>query len=233
MANKSIILITGTRKGIGRYLAGYYAKKNYHVIGCSRGDAGYEFENYDHYKLDVSDEDSVKNMFLAIRKKYKKLDILINNVGLASMNHVLLTPVSIAKQIINTNFIGTFLMSREAAKLMKINKYGRIINVTSVGTQMKLKGEAIYTSSKSAVETLTVVMSRELADYGITVNGVGPTPTSTDLIKFVPKEKIENIIRDLAFDRLTKMSDITNVIDFFKAKKSNYITGQIIFLGGG
>ena len=62
---------------------------------------------------------------------------------------------------------------------------------------------------------------------------IGPTPTFTDLIKFVPKEKIENIIRDLAFDRLTKMSDITNVIDFLKSKKSDYITGQVIYLGGG
>ena len=124
-------------------------------------------------------------------------------------------------------------MSREAAKIMKKNSFGRIINITTVGTQMKLKGEAIYTASKSAVENLTIVMSRELADYGITVNGIGPTPVLTDLIKFVPKEKIENIIRDLAFDRLTKMSDITNVIDFLKSKKSDYITGQLIYLGGG
>ena len=149
------------------------------------------------------------------------------------MNHILLTPISKAQEIIDTNFIGTFLMSREAAKIMKKNSFGRIINITTVGTQMKLKGEAIYTASKSAVENLTIVMSRELADYGITVNAVGPTPALTDLIKFVPKEKIDNIIKDLAFDRLTKMSDITNVIDFFKSNKSNYITGQVIYLGGG
>ena len=233
MAKTLTILITGTRKGIGRHLVNYYRKKNYRVIGCSRGAVDYEFENYDHYKVDVSNENSVKKMFLSIRKKYKKLDILINNAGLASMNHILLTPISKAQEIIDTNFIGTFLMSREAAKIMKKNSFGRIINITTVGTQMKLKGEAIYTASKSAVENLTIVMSRELADYGITVNAVGPTPALTDLIKFVPKEKIDNIIKDLAFDRLTKMSDITNVIDFFKSNKSNYITGQVIYLGGG
>ena len=75
-------------------------------------------------------------------------------------------------------------------------------------------------------------MSREL-EYGITVNGVGPTPAMTDLIRFVPKDKIDNIINDLAFDRLTEMKDITNVIDFLISPKSDYITGQIIFLGGG
>ena len=98
---------------------------------------------------------------------------------------------------------------------MKLNKYGRIVNISTVGTRLKLKGEAIYTASKSAIENLTVVMSRELSEYGITVNGVGPTPAMTDLIRFVPKDKIDNIINDLAFDRLTEMKDITNVIDFF------------------
>lgn len=233
MLNKQTILITGSRKGIGRYLVEYYAKKNFNVIGCSRGNFDVRLKNYTHYKVDISDEKAVKNMFKAIRKKFKKLDIVINNAGLASMNHILLTPKIKAQEIIDTNFIGAFLISREAAKLMKTKFFGRIINITTVGTQMKLKGEAIYTASKAAVENLTVVMSRELAEYGITVNGVGPTPALTDLIRFVPEEKIENIIRDLAFDRLTEMSDITNVIDFLKSKKSDYITGQIIYLGGG
>ena len=94
-------------------------------------------------------------MFLDIRKKYKKIDILINNAGLASMNHILLTPKSKAQEIIDTNFIGTFLISREAGKIMKKNKFGRIINITSVGTQMKLEGEAIYTASKAAVVILS------------------------------------------------------------------------------
>ena len=233
MTKKLTILITGTRKGIGRYLVDYYVKKNYNVIGCSRGQINYAFDNYDHYNVDISDEDSVKKMFLSIRKKFKRLDILINNAGLASMNHSLLTPVNKAQEIINTNFIGTFLISRESAKIMKKNSFGRIINMTSVGTQMKLEGEAIYTASKSAIENLTIVMSRELADYGITVNGLGAAPVLTDLIKFVPKDKIENILNKLAFNRLTEMKDISNVTDFFISENSNYITGQIVYLGGG
>ena len=233
MTDKPIMLITGTRKGIGKDLVNCYSRKNYYIIGCSRGSVDFKLENYFHYKVNVSSEKSVKKMFLDIRKRYKKLDVLINNAGLASMNHVLLTPKSKAQEIIDTNFIGTFLMSREAAKIMKGKNFGRIVNITSVGTQMKLEGEAIYTASKAAVENLTVVTSREFSDFGITVNAIGPTPALTDLIKFVPKNKIQNIIEKLAFDRLTTIEDITNVIDFFISKKSDYITGQSIFLGGG
>ena len=227
------ILITGTRKGIGNQLVNYYLKKNYNVIGCSRSDIDFKHDNYLHFNIDISNEQSVKDMFLRFRKKFKRLDILINNAGVASMNHTLLTPMNKAQKIINTNFLGTFIMSRESAKIMKKYSFGRIINITSVGTQMKLEGEAIYTASKSAVENFTVVLSRELADFGITVNGVGPTPIITDLIKSVPKEKIENILSQLAFNRLTEITDITNVIDFFISEQSSYITGQMIYLGGG
>ena len=230
---KGNILITGTRKGIGNQLANYYLKKNYNVIGCSRGDIDFIHDNYFHFNTDISNEQSVKDMFLRFRKKFKRLDILINNAGVASMNHTLLTPMNKAQKIINTNFLGTFIMSRESAKIMKKYSFGRIINITSVGTQMKLEGEAIYTASKSAVENFTVVLSRELADFGITVNGVGPTPIITDLIKSVPKEKIKNILSQLAFNRFTEITDITNVIDFFISEQSSYITGQVIYLGGG
>ena len=233
MSNTTHILITGTRKGIGRDLALYFLKKKYIVFGCSRGPSSINNSNYLHFEADISDEKSIKNIFLKIRKNYNRLDVLINNAGLASMNHTLLTPLSKTKEIINTNFVGTFLVSREAAKLMKKKKYGRIINMTTVGTQMKLEGEAIYTASKSAVENLTIVMSREFANYGVTVNALGPTPTYTDLIKFVPEEKINNIMSNLAFNRLTEIKDITNVLEFFILKNSDYITGQIIYLGGG
>ena len=232
MSKKKTILITGTSKGIGKYLVDYYLSKGMIVFGCSRSKNKFKNKNYHHFTVDVSSEKSVKNMFLELKKNTPSLDILVNNAGLASMNHFLLTPKSKAQEIIDTNFIGTFLVSREASKMMKRNKYGRIINLTSIGTQIKLKGEAIYTASKAAVENLTVVMSRELASDNITVNAVGPTPTETDLIKFVPKDKINNIINELAFDRLTKMSDISNVTDFFISNQSDYVTGQFIFLGG-
>ena len=96
----------------------------------------------------------------------------------------------------------------------------------------KVKGEAIYTASKAAVENLTQVLSKEYAEFGITVNAIGPTPANTDLIRSVPTEKIDNITKQLAIPRLTEYIDISNVIDFFISNKSNFITGQIIYLGG-
>ncbi|NIO21652.1 MAG: SDR family NAD(P)-dependent oxidoreductase, partial [Candidatus Aenigmarchaeota archaeon] len=86
-----VILITGTRKGIGKYLVEYYTRKGLEVIGCSRNQVDYQFENYQHFCLDVCDEVKVRGLFTEIRKRYKGVDVLINNAGSASMNHILLT----------------------------------------------------------------------------------------------------------------------------------------------
>jgi 3-oxoacyl-[acyl-carrier protein] reductase len=230
---QKVMLISGSSKGIGNELVEYYLSLGWFVIGCSRTSKNEFHEKQAHFSLDITNEKSVKDMFRWIRKEKGELQVLINNAGMASMNHSLLTPVEKAKQIMDTNFIGNFLLAREAAKLMKKNKYGRIVNITTVGTQMKLEGEAIYTASKAAIENLTVVLSRELANDNITVNAIGPTPTLTNLIKFVPKDKIENILKNLAFPRLTEIRDITNALDFLISEKSDYITGQTLYLGGG
>src|SRR5215813_2056031 len=119
MVDSPVMLITGTRKGIGKYLSEYYTVKGFHVIGCSRQPANYQLENYEHFPVDVSDEIAVKELFATIRKKYNRLDVLINNAGVASMNHVLLTPLSTVHKILETNVVGTFLFCREAARLMQ------------------------------------------------------------------------------------------------------------------
>ncbi len=232
MDKNQIILITGTRKGIGKYLVEYYANKGYQVIGCSRGSVDYELEKYQHFCVDVSDEAKVKEMFAEIRKSYGRLDVLINNAGIASMNHILLTPIKTVQKILNTNVIGTFLFCREAAKLMQKNKYGRIVNFSTVATPLKLEGEAIYASSKAAILSLTEVLARELAEFGITVNTVGPTPVKTDLIRSVPREKMEALIARQAINRYGEFRDISNVIDFFIQPESDFVTGQNIYLGG-
>jgi 3-oxoacyl-[acyl-carrier protein] reductase len=230
--NDRVFLITGTSKGIGEYLAGYYLEKGYHVVGCSRRPITSKSENYRHFSLDITDEKSVKQMFSEIKKEYGRLDVLINNAGIASMNHILLTPTEVARNIMETNFIGTFLCSREAAKLMKRHHSGRIINFTTVATPLKLEGEAIYASSKAAIISFTQIIARELAAFGITVNAIGPTPVQTDLIKSVPADKINNLLQLQAIKRLGEFSDVSNVIDFFIRPESDFITGQVLFLGG-
>jgi len=232
MHKVQVILITGTSKGIGKYLAHYYIEKGYQVIGCSRRTVNYKLDNYRHFCLDVTDEREVKRMFAEIRKTYKRMDVLINNAGIASMNHILLTPLKTVKEIFGTNFFGTFLYSREAAKLMRRNKCGRIVNFTTVAVPLKLEGEAIYASSKAAIITLTQILARELAEYNITVNAVGPTPIKTDLIRSLPDEKIISLIQRQAIKRFGEFRDVSNVIDFFLKPESDFITGQVIFLGG-
>lgn len=232
MRNNPVMVITGTRKGIGKYLAEYYVQKDFQVIGCSRKNAEFSLGNYQHYNVDVAKEEAVKNLFSEVRDVYGRVDVLINNAGIASMNHFLLTPLKTVQNILNTNFIGTVLFCREAAKLMKKHNYGRIVNFTTVATPLKLEGEAIYAASKAAVISLTQILARELAEMGITVNAIGPALVNTDLIRSVPQKKLEDLIGRQAIRRYTEYKDISNTIDFFIQPESDFVTGQVIFLGG-
>ncbi len=227
-----VTLITGTRKGIGRHLAGHYLARGHRVVGCSRQPADLAHPLYRHFLADVSDEDAVKELFLALRRDYGRLDHLINNAGIASMNHSLLTPVATVRRVLDTNFTGAFLFAREAAKLMQKARYGRIVNFTTVAVALNLEGEAAYVASKAAVEALTRVMARELADLGVTVNAVGPVPIETDLIRAVPRDKIEALIARQAIRRLGTCEDVANVVDFFLRPESAFVTGQVLYLGG-
>ena len=225
-------MITGTRKGIGKELSEYYLNNGDIVIGCSRGEKTITHKNYRHFELDVSDEKAVIKMIRATRKEFEKIDILLNNAGIASMNHFLTTSFHTVQNMFATNFFGTFIFSREVSKVMMKQKFGRIVNYTTVASALRLDGEAIYAASKGAIENFTQTIAKEVAPYGITVNAIGPTPVETDLIKAVPKDKIQALLEKQAIKRFGNFEDIKNVIDFFINKKSDFITGQIIYLGG-
>ena len=227
-----IILITGTSKGIGKTLANYYLEKDFIVVGCSRGESSINHQNYKHFSLEIGDEKAVVSMVRTIKKEFGKIDILINNAGIASMNHILTTSVETISKLFNTNFLGTFLFTREVSKVMMKEKFGKIINFTTVAKPLRLEGEAIYASSKAAIETFTQRASKELSPFNITVNAIGPTPIQTDLIKAVPKDKIDELLNKQTIKRFGTFEDIINVIDFFINEKSSFITGQIIYLGG-
>lgn len=229
---KKIMVISGASKGIGKYLSEYYAEQDFFVIGISRGEAQFSHSNYVHHCIDITDETQVISLFSKIRKQYGQLDVLINNAGVASMNHVLLTPSVSLNKVFETNFYGTFFCSREASKIMMKKKKGRIVNTSTVAVPMLIDGEAIYAASKSAVETFTKVLAKELAPFNITCNAIGPTPIDTDLIRGVPSSKINNIISNLMIKRLGDFKDVSNVVDFFISDNSNYITSQVIYLGG-
>jgi 3-oxoacyl-[acyl-carrier protein] reductase len=232
VTDQPVALITGTRKGIGRFLVEHFLRQGYRVEGCSRTAPEWNAEGYTHHLLDVADEAAVKAMLTDLHKRHSRLDVLINNAGIASMNHSLLTPLTTVEKLMATNFTGTFLLCREAAKLMRKRRYGRIVNFSTIAVALRLEGEAIYAASKSAVAVYTQVLARELAEFGITCNVIAPTPIDTDLIRGVPQDKLDLILREQAIKRLGRFEDVANVIDFFVRPESDFITGQVIYLGG-
>ena len=226
------ILITGNRKGIGRYLSEYYLEKGYNVVGCSRSSSDLSHKNYIHFLCDVKKEKEVKTTIRSIKKLNGGIDILINNAGKASLNHSILTPSETVKDLFETNYLGSFLFSRECSKQMIKSKWGRIINFSTIAVPLDLEGEMAYSCSKSAIEKMSRIMSKELSSYNITINTIGPTPVYTDLIKVVPKDKVEEIINMQSIKRFGTFEDISNVTDFFISNESSFITGQKIYLGG-
>ncbi|MBK8476810.1 MAG: SDR family oxidoreductase [Opitutaceae bacterium] len=182
--------------------------------------------------MEIADEKAVVAMVREVVRRHGRIDALLNNAGIAAMNHALLTPAAVAQQIMATNFHGTFLFCREVAKAMVRRKVGRIVNFTTVATPLRLEGEALYAASKAAVESFTQVLARELGASGVTVNAVGPTPVPTDLIKNVPAAKLEALLARQAIRRLGTVEDVVNVVEFFLADSSEFVTGQVLYLGG-
>lgn len=237
-----VFIITGTRKGIGKDLSQHFLNLGHIVCGCSRGESSITHANYRHFCLDVSDESAVVAMIRAIRKEFGRIDILLNNAGIASMNHTLTTPYKSVSNIFHTNVFGSFLFMREVAKVMSISYKKesdkaqtmpfRIVNFATVATPLRLEGEAIYAASKAALVSLTQICAKELSEFGITINAVGPTPVPTDLIKNVPKAKMDALLNQQAIKRFGEFADVLNTIEFFIDEKSDFITGQVIYLGG-
>jgi 3-oxoacyl-[acyl-carrier protein] reductase len=226
------VLITGASRGIGAHLVRHYLTRDDVVIGCARGSPPLEHERYTHVQVDVTDEHAVRSLFVDVRERFRRLDVLINNAGIASMNPVMLTPFSAAREIMATNFLGTFVFTHGALRLLRSSTHGRIVNFTTVAVPLRLEGEAVYAASKSAVEAFTRIVAREAAPFGVTCNAVGPCPVRTSLTKSVAEDKMGRLIARQAIPRWAEPDDVANVIDFFLRPESAMVTGQIVYLGG-
>lgn len=225
-------MITGTTRGLGRSLCEHYLAQGDTVVGCARHPAAIDHDRYHHHVLSVADEAAVVSMVRQTARNHGGIDVLVNSAGIASMNLFMLTPVAKMREIYETNVMGCFVVSREVAKVMSRAGSGRIVNIGTIAVPLKLKGELAYASSKNAVVTMTRIMAEELAPHGVTCNAVGPGAIKTDLLKGVPDETVAALIEKQAIKRHCECSDVSNVIDFFIRPESDFVTGQVIYLGG-
>jgi 3-oxoacyl-[acyl-carrier protein] reductase len=226
------VLITGTSRGIGRFLANRFLDAGDRVIGCSRQPSDLQHSNYLHLISDLSQPDQVDEMINSVRKEVRSLNVLINNAGIASMGPAALQPPSVSKRMIDLNFYSTVHVTHNALRLLRKSVDPRIINLTSVAVPLRLEGEAVYSATKAAVEQWTRVLAKEVGPFGITVNAIGPTPIDTDLIRGVSKGKLDELVARQAIPRWATMEDVANVVDFYLQSSSRMITGQVIYLGG-
>lgn len=223
-------LVTGTSRGIGKALAERLLAEGWSVEGCSRGAASIAHARYNHRQVDVTDEAAVIAHVAEVSARVGRIDALVNNAGGAAMNAFLLTPGSVAEALMRQNYLGTFLLSREVAKVMVRQRGGRIVNLSTVAVPLALEGEAAYVASKAAVEALTKVMAAELAPHGIRVNAVGPGPVDTALTRTVPKAQLAVLRERMGLNRELAMSEVLDAILAF-LKPDSAVTGQVTYVG--
>jgi 3-oxoacyl-[acyl-carrier protein] reductase len=228
----SVAVVTGARKGVGRQIAQHFLSEGALVVGLSRGDGDIQHDNYTHFSVDVADAKQVQNVFFKIAKQFSKIDIVVNNAAVLTSQYSMIMPAQNAQDMVNVNLLGTFFVSREAAKVMRKNKYGRIINIGSMAASLEPMGDSIYAACKAGVSTLANIMAKEFSQFNVTCNTLGISAIESDMLSQLPREKIDEIIKNLPVPRYAQPQDIFNVIDFFASPDSSYISAQTIFLGG-
>ncbi|MCV2357239.1 SDR family oxidoreductase [Paucibacter sp. B2R-40] len=227
-----IVLITGARRGVGRLLTEHFLAGQARVIGFNRHADEELLPGYTGMAVDIADPDSVAQGFARIRQEFGQLDIVINNAAQLVSQYAMIMPAAAAKTMLEVNVLGTFLVSREAAKLMRKPKWGRIINIGSMASSLEPMGDSVYAASKAAISTLANVMAREFAAFNVTCNTLAITAIDTDMLAQLPKDKIDQVVAGLPLPRYASPDDIFNVVDFFASERSAYITAQTVYLGG-
>lgn len=222
------LLVTGASRGLGRYIAEHAAAAGWTVVGLARTPA--DLAGVDMRVCDIGDADQVAQVFKTLRKS--GLFAVVNAAGIASMNLVLTTPPETVERIVRTNLIGTINVCREAGRLLARGRCGRILNFSTIAVPLALKGEAVYVASKAGVEGFSRAFAREMADHNVTVNVIAPGPIDTDLIAKIPPEKIERIVDRQIIPRRGTPDDVWHVVQMLLDPNANFVTGQVINLGG-
>lgn len=226
------ILITGSSSGLGLELAKYYVDRQTEIIGCSRSGTPISAPNFTDYKVDVSIENSIMDMFHDLSEKKVNIDILIHCAGISQASLAIMTSSKKAREILDVNFLGMFMVTREAVKKMMLRRFGRIVLISSVNVPLHSKGGCIYNASKAAAENLMETMTTELGSLDITFNSLGLSMVkdigmASELSSKAAEEKRSQLDKPLDLD----ISDITHGIDFFTHKNAGKVSGQTLYLG--
>lgn len=243
ICNDPAVIITGGSRGIGKSIAKTLARKRYMVLltYASRAEDAQETVRLIEsggglaraFQLDVGDGGAVKEFFAKEIKDRYNLRALVNNAGITQDGLILRMSDDAFSRVININLEGAFRCIREAAKIMSRNRFGRIVNISSVVGQMGNPGQANYSASKSGLFGLTMSCAKELASRNITVNAVAPGFIETDMTAGLEQNIREEYIKAIPLGRLGTPEDIANAVAFLLSDVAAYITGQTLAVNGG
>jgi 3-oxoacyl-[acyl-carrier protein] reductase len=227
-----IVLVTGSSRGVGLLLAQHFLSEGAVVVGVARGEAPLRHGSYHHFQTDISNPAAVQSLFATLRSRMKGIDIVVNNAAVLTSQYAMIMPPSSAQEMVQLNLLAPFLVSREAAKLMRKAKWGRIINISSMAVSLEPEGDSVYAACKAGLQTLGNIMAKEFAGFNVTCNALGITAIETDMLRQLPRDKIDAVVARLPIPRYATPDDILNAVDFFASERSGYITAQTLYLGG-
>lgn len=237
------IIITGASRGIGREIALKLAKEGANIVvgyRSSEEDAiklKKEIESYGSKALivkgDVTESNYAKELVNICKEVLGSIDVLINNAGITKDGLIMRMRDEDFSSVIDTNLKGTFYCSREASIFMIKQRYGKIINMSSVIGITGNGGQVNYSASKAGVIGLTKSLAKELGGRGITVNAIAPGFIETDMTSQLSNNMKDFIKTNLPLKRLGMVEDVANLVVFLASSKSDYITGQVINVDGG
>lgn len=243
MSEKRVIVVTGGSRGIGRGIAVTLAGPGCTVVVnySSSPDAAQETASAVEAKggtahlcrFDVSDPEAIKEGFKEIAKLHNRVDVLVNNAGINRDNLLALMKPGEWDAVIDTNLKGAFLCSQAVVRMMMRQKYGRIINVTSVVGIIGNPGQCNYSAAKAGLIGLTRSLARELISRNITVNAVAPGFIETDMTLRLPEKVRGELLNQIPAGRYGTPEDVAAAVSFLASDEAGYITGQIIHVNGG
>ena len=232
-----IVLVTGASRGIGLEAAKHFSKEGYKVIGSSRGifNLGELIgdESAISVQLDLMSKESIKNLFADLKSEDLLPSVLVNNAGITKDQLFLRMKDEDWDDVIETNLNGLFRVTKAFIKPMVKNKFGRIINISSVAGLMGNSGQVNYSSSKSAMVGFSRSLAKELGSRNITSNVVAPGFIETDMTTFLNDDERVEVSKNIPMKRFGTVQDVAKCIVFLASDEANYITGQTISVDGG